>query len=199
MKIHHDIIQNTPEWLAVRAGKFTASMFADLFAKESTKTYQNAINKVVYERLTGESPESFSNEWTERGHELEPVAIEAYELLTFNKVTRVGFIEYNEWIGCSPDGLIGEKGMFQAKCPKFSTLIDYYITDKIPADYYTQMQGELFVSGREFNEFYVFHPKLKPILKRVNRDEKHILEIRAKLETAIELVNERITIIKGGK
>jgi hypothetical protein len=94
----HNVQQGTDEWLALRRGKFTASTFYDLFLKPETKTYQDAINRVVFERLTGESPESFQNEWMKRGNELEPQAIEAYELQTFSKVERVGFCEFSEWV-----------------------------------------------------------------------------------------------------
>lgn len=197
MKYHYDIAQNTAEWMGVRLGKFTASMFSDLFSKESTKTYQNAINKVVFERLTGELPESFSNEWTERGHELEGEAIEAYELLKFNKVSRVGFVELSDWVGCSPDGLIGTDGLIQVKCPKHTTLIDYMLSGEVPNDYMIQMQGEMWVTGRKFNEFFVYHPKLRPVYMRVIRDEKMIAEIETKVERAINEATSRIKFLKG--
>jgi len=196
MTVYSDIIQGTDEWNAIRAGKFTASIFSDLLMKETTKGYQDAINKVVFERITGESPESFSNNWMQRGTELEPIAIEQYELSTFNKVKRVGFIEISEWVGCSPDGLIEEPGMLQVKCPKYSTLISYHLDGKVPSDYYTQIQGELYVSGRQWSDFYVYHPKLKPLLKRIHRDEKHIAEIKSALDKAIELAEKRIKQIR---
>lgn len=196
MKYHYDIQQNTPEWLSVRSGKFTASMFADLFSAKSTAKYQNAINTVVYQRLTNGQIESFSNEWTERGHELEPEAIEAYELLTFNKVRRVGFVEFNDWVGCSPDGLVGEDGLLQVKCPKHTTLIDYRLSGEVPKDYMIQMQGELMVTGRKYNEFFCYHPNLKPFYKRIERDEAIIAEIRKKLDEATEETNKRIERLK---
>lgn len=198
MTYHYDIQQNTPEWLNVRLGKFTASTFSDLFSKPSTKTYQNAINKVVFERLTHELPESFSNDWAERGHELEAEAIEAYEMRTFTKVNRVGFVEMDDWTGCSPDGLIGEDGLIQVKCPKYSTLIEYVLSGEVPNDYMIQMQGELWVTGRKFNEFFVYHPKLKPILKRVERDEAMIASIAEAVKTAKTIAIERIKTIQRG-
>lgn len=198
MKYYFDIQQNTPEWLAIRMGKFTSSMFADLFMAKSTAGYKNAINRVVFERLTGEVPESFSNKATDRGHELEPIAREDYELRTFRKVKEVGFVEMNEWIGTSPDGLIGENGSVQIKCPFGGTLIDYYLKDEIPSEYMYQMQGELLVTEREWVDYYCYHPKLKPILKRVSRDEVMIANIKAKLEESINEAEKRITQIKKG-
>jgi len=61
-----------------------------------------------------------------------------------------------------------------------------------------QMQGQMFVSGREWCDFFVYHPKLKPILKRVNRDEKMIQEISIKVLESISEVEKRITQIKKG-
>ena len=78
MIIHENLIQGTPEWLQVKAGKFSCSTFSDLFAKETTQAYQGAINDVVYGKLTGEPVESFSNDIMKRGNEMEPFAREAY-------------------------------------------------------------------------------------------------------------------------
>jgi putative phage-type endonuclease len=199
MKIYTDVIQGSPEWLALRCGKFTSSTFGDLFMKESTKGYQEAINKVVFERISGESPETYSNDFMKRGTELEPIARQSYELETFNKVSTVGFIEHNEWIGGSPDGLIRKDGILEIKCPKWNTLIGYLLEDIIPKDYMYQMQGNLFVSERQWCDFYVWHPKFQPMLRRVERDEKMISEIQEKLKIAIEEVQQRIQKLTGVK
>ena len=65
----YDIDQNSEEWNEIRIAKFTASMFGDLFSDKKTATYQKAITKVAYEKVTGVSEESYSNKWMERGHE----------------------------------------------------------------------------------------------------------------------------------
>lgn len=195
--IIHEVEQNTPEWLELRKGKFTASNFGKLFMAKTTAGYNELINKVVFERLTGELPETYSNEYMQRGHELEPEAIQRYEFETFRKVTRVGFVEINNFIGCSPDGFVGNKGMVQVKVPKYSTLIDYMISNKIPKDYLWQMQGELWICEREWNDFFVYHPSLNPLKIRVNRDEVKIKELESELEIAIETVQERINLIKN--
>jgi putative phage-type endonuclease len=195
--IIHDVKQGSPEWDALRRGRFTASTFGDLFMKESTKGYQEAINKVVFERISGESPETYSNDFMKRGTELEPIARQSYELETFNRVSMVGFIEHDEWIGGSPDGLIEDSGTLEIKCPKWNTLIGYILDNEIPKDYMYQMQGNLFVSERQWCDFYVWHPKFTPMLRRVNRDEKIISEIQEKLKIAIEEVKQRINKIIG--
>lgn len=194
--IIHEMEQGTQEWLNVRLGKFTASTFGDLFMAKSTKGYNNLINRVAFERLTGEQAESFSNAWTDRGTELEPEAREAYENLTFRKVRQVGFIELDEWTGCSPDGLIGDDGLLSIKCPKFSTLMDYHLSGKIPPEYLWQMYGELLITGRKWEDFFVYHPRLKPILRRVERDEKAMLELAGKIGEAIVDAKKRMEAIR---
>jgi putative phage-type endonuclease len=196
MIVHSEIIQGTPEWDALRCGRFTASTFGDLFMKESTNGYQNAINKVVFERMSGESPESFTSQFMERGTALEPLARQSYELTTFNKIQQVGFIEHDEWIGGSPDGLIGKDGTLEMKCPKWNTLIGYLLNDEIPKEYAYQMQGNLFVSERLWCDFWVWHPKFQPMLRRVERDEKMITEIQEKLKVAIKEAEQRIKLLK---
>jgi len=194
--IHHDIEQNTEEWMELRKGKFTASSFKDLFMAKSTKGYQNAIYKVVYERMTGESPENFTNDYMQRGHELEPLAREEYEKQTFNEVLDPGFFELNEYVGASPDGLIGEDGLLEIKCPAYSTMIDYLLNPKLPSIYQHQVHGQMWVTGRKWCDFLAYHPKLKPIIIRVERDETIIVEIEAKINEAISEVNRIIEKIK---
>jgi putative phage-type endonuclease len=197
MRIYESVVQGSDEWKYLRLGKFTASTIPDLFSKPTTATYQNAINKVVFEKITGELPESFSNEWMQRGVELEPEAREIYEITTFNKVEVVGFVEKSEWLGCSPDGLIGKDGMVQIKCPKYSTIVSYYLDKKIPKDYEIQMQAEMWVADRKWSDFMAYHPKLKPLIIRTKRNTDLINEISAKVEEAIQEVDKRIKIIGG--
>jgi len=184
--IHHNVIQNSDDWFKIRSGKFTASSFGDLFAAKSTLTYEKAIFKVAYERLVGETPESFGNEWTDRGHELEPLARDAYEVETFNLVEDAGFFELNEWVGCSPDGLIGTDGMIEIKCPAYNTFIRYINSGKLPSTYFYQVHGQIYVTGRQWVDFVAYHPPFKPFILRVERDEKVCQEIEAALTEAIE-------------
>jgi hypothetical protein len=166
---------------------------------KKTKGYQDCVNTVVYERLTGDIPESYSNEWMQRGNDLEAEARTMYELETFNKVHIVGFVESDEWIGCSPDGLIGDKGLLQIKCPKYNTFINYALFHKAVEDYIIQCQGELLVTERNWNDLFIYHPKLQPLVYRIKRDEEIIKGIDTELKIAIELAKERIKTIKDKK
>jgi len=184
--IHHNIEQNTEIWMDLRKGKFTASSFKDLFMVKTTAGYRNAMYKVVFEKLTGEQPESFSNDYMQRGHELEPLAREFYEQETFNEVLDPGFFELNEWVGASPDGLIGDDGLIEIKCPAYGTMIQYLIDKELPAQYKWQVYGQMWVTGRKWCHFMAYHPNLKPIIIRIERDEVIINELTVKINEAIE-------------
>jgi len=182
-----DIKQNTDEWLAIKVGKFSASIAADLLMDKNTAGYTNLINRIVEERITGQPTESKKfpgNANTERGHEYEPLAREHYEFSSFNDVVQVGVVELDEWCLCSPDGLINDDGLIQIKCPIFNTQKEYLKNHKVPTNYYKQMQFELFVTGRKYNIFYSFHNYLPAVEIRVERDEQLILEISNRLAQA---------------
>jgi len=204
--IHHAIDQNSEEWDALRLGKFTASTFADLFSKKDTKTYQNAIIKVAYERVIGEGEENYSNKWMQRGHEKEPFAVENYELLSFNTCEPAGFYEYDEFTGASPDRkIVGLNGGCEFKCPSFQVYNEYLIINsdhkktKLPTSYYWQIIGQLLCTGWDFIDYMPYSsPKLKQILIRVERAEHegNIGLLKEKLLECIEEVKILIERIK---
>jgi putative phage-type endonuclease len=179
-----DITQGSSEWHEIRRGKFTASVVSKLLMGKTTQGYSDAIYKVAMERLSGKIPEGYSNAAMLRGIEMEPMAREAYEVETLTLVEEVGFVEANEWVGCSPDGLVGDDGMIQIKCPAYNTHIGYLINDEVPKDYYMQMQMEMLVAGRKWNDFVSFHPDLPMYIKRVLFDKAICDKIEGEIETA---------------
>lgn len=192
----HNVEQNSEEWLALRRGKFTASTFKDLFMGKETQGYKDAIYKVAFERLTGTSPENFTNEYMQRGTELEPEARAWYEFERNIDVVSGGFFEYNSWIGASPDGLIGEDGLLEIKCPKYSTMMDYLIKKELPKTYYYQVHGQLLVTDRKWCDFLAYHPSLPKFVLRVERDKKIDDEILDKLFEAIKKAETIINKLK---
>ncbi|MBE3139028.1 MAG: YqaJ viral recombinase family protein [Thermoplasmata archaeon] len=195
--IIHDVQQSSPEWFKVRAGKITCSNLEKLFMGKSTKGYNDYINTLVYERLTNDIPESYESEWMIRGKELEGSARDRYELETFSKATQIGFVELDEFFGYSPDAFVGDNGLFEAKCPKHTTIIGYRL---FPATFYKeykyQCQGGLYATKREWIDLMAFHPKLEPIIQRIKVDEEIQVEIAKEVEIAKNLIQERIKIIK---
>ncbi len=193
--IHHYVIQGSDELFALRRGKFTSSNFADLFMGKSTAGYKKAVLKPVYERLVNESPDDFKSAYMQRGNELEPLAIEYYQQNTFTKVRPGGFFELDDWTGASPDGLIGKYGLLQVKCPAWNTMLGALSGDKKVLDEYEiQVQGELYVTGRKWSDLMFWHPKLEPVIIRINSDEeKHnmlAIELKAARIKAEELIEK---------
>lgn len=194
--IQYKVEQNSDEWFALRRGKFTASTFKDLFMGENTQGYKDAIYKVAFERLTNTSPESFTNEYMQRGTELEPEARAWYEFEKNVEVIKAGFFEYNDWIGASPDGLVGDSGLIEIKCPKFSTMMDYLIKKELPKTYFHQVHGQLLVTDRQWCDFLAYHPSLPKFVLRVERDKKIDDEILDKLFEAIKKAETIINKLK---
>lgn len=195
--VFHDIQQGTEEWHNLRLGKFTASKCKDLLSNKTTAAYRNLIHGKAFERVTGEKPEDFKSDWMQRGTELEPEAIEYYELKFFTKCHNGGFFEYNEWVGASPDALVGKDGLVQVKCPSYSVFIDAILTGKVPDEYFKQVQFEMLCADRRWCDLFFYHPKLKPVIHRIERDEAVISQIEKELETAIESVKSIIPKISN--
>lgn len=195
------IVYNSPqgsdEWKREKAGHFSGSKANDLLMKSSMAGHQNLIYQIAYERMTGEPIETYQSQAMKDGVENEPIARESYELETYNKVHEVGFIEINSWIGVSLDGIIGEDGAIEIKCPQWNTQMSYLESQEIPKNYYNQMQFQLYVSGRKWVDFYSWHPKLPSFLKRVERDEEKIKEIQEAIFKAIKEVEVIINKLKG--
>jgi len=196
--IYHEVEQGTEAWLALRRGKFSASTFKNLFMGKTTQGYNDEIMRVVYEKLTGESPESFVNDYMRRGTELEPFAREKYMMETFNDVKLSGFYELNEWVGCSLDGEIGSDKTIEIKCPKHTTMINYLLKpESLYNDYKYQVQGQLWITGRTACDMIAYHPKLKLLIHPVKRDDKLIGEIERKVNIAIlKATDTLISIVK---
>ncbi len=189
-----DVEQNTEDWEALRLGKFTASTFNDLFMKPDTIGYKKAIARVVYERITGK-PYGFgyTNSRMEAGHELENYAREHYEMITFNEVKPGGFFQYNEFVGCSPDGRVEKNGGVEFKSRDPHIYFEYLDSGKLPNINKWQVYGQLFCTGFDWIDYMPYcHPNLKTLIIRVEPDNKIFEEIRLKLDESIEIVQKMI-------
>jgi putative phage-type endonuclease len=184
------IEQGTPEWFAQRLGKVTASRVADIIAKTKTgvaASRGNYLAQLVAERLTGQAADSFKSGAMQHGTETEPMARMAYETETGQMVTEVAMIQHPkiEMAGASPDGLVGEDGLVEIKCPNTSTHIATLMADKAPSGYMAQMQWQMACTGRAWVDFVSFDPRMPDdmqlFIKRVPRDEKLIAEYEAEV------------------
>ena len=175
--------QGTEEWFNIRIGKVTASRVADVLAKTKTgysTTRDNYMAQLVCERLTGQKGESFTNAAIQHGIETEAYARAAYEALRDVLVDEVGFVSHPtiEMSGASPDGLVGEDGLIEIKCPNTATHIETLLSESVPNKYYTQMQFQLACTGRKWCDFVSFDNRLltelQVFVKRVPRDDVYI-------------------------
>jgi hypothetical protein len=182
--------QGSVEWLAERAGCATASRFKDVLAK--IKTGEAADRRkyrvqIVTERLTGAPVETYTNTAMQHGTDTEPFARMAYEGRTGAFVDEVGFLKHPElvWCGGSPDGLIGDDGIIEIKCPYTSTVHVDTLQSGMPSEHKAQCQGLLWITGRQWVDFVSFDPRmpehLRVYVQRIARDEKYIETLAAEV------------------
>jgi putative phage-type endonuclease len=198
-----DIEQRSPEWFAARLGKVTASRISAVLASKPTATYENYLARLAAERFTGKRDEEgdYQNTAMRIGVEREPAARSEYEFW-FDEhygskpmVVEVGFIQHPlmGMAGASPDGLVGEKGCLEIKCPEMATHQKTLLGGHPKAEYLYQMQFQMDCTGREWCDFVSYHPgmgRLSVCVQRVMFDEalsyRIITAVRA-FETEVQV------------
>lgn len=200
------IEQGTPEWHQLRLGKVTASRVADIIATTRTgpsASRQNYLIELALQRSTGTIEPSYTNAAMEWGTQTEPQARAAYEVETGNFVDQVAFIDHPTiaWFGCSPDGLVGDDGLIEIKCPNSATHWEYFKAKKPPQKYVIQMQTQLAVTGRKWCDFVSFDPRMPErsqlLVVRVDRDEAFIAELEEKVKQFLSEVEVEVNLMKG--
>ena len=172
--------QGSDEWLQSRLGKPTASNFGKLITptgKPSTSA-DGYINELIAQRITGELPEFYTNSAMERGNELEPAAKALYEFTYGVEVVEAGLCLHDTLdCGASPDGLVGDDGGLEIKCPLPHNHIAYLRSGDVTTKYIPQIQGCLWITGREWWDFMSYHPAMEDLIVRVYRDEAYIKKL----------------------
>jgi len=193
-----DCIQGSEEWFAARLNKVTASNFHKVLNK---KTGRRAyMRKLCAERLTGCREESYKNANMEYGNETEPLARQYYETANDCQVDEVGFVMRDDDVGASPDGLVGDDGIIEVKCPLSSTHIETILSDKMPTLHIPQVQGLLWVTEREWCDFVSFDPKVlsRPMFcVRIERDKDYIVNLAANVAVFVKELEEMVSKIEG--
>lgn len=167
--------QRSHEWHQARVGKITASRFKDVLSrKKPTATQAKAghpgdpsaerttyLWQTVIERLTGNPTVVYETAAMRWGTEQEPIARIAYESETGLTVTECGFIPHDGLpVGCSPDGLVGDVGLIEVKCPFNPQNHLMTVLDGMPDDHLAQIQGQLWLTSRQWCDFVSFHPSM---------------------------------------
>jgi putative phage-type endonuclease len=200
------MIQGSDEWLQARAGRVTASRVADVMAKTKTGASASRVNymaQLISERLTGQPADGFSSAAMRHGTETEPEARAAYEMLTGADVVEVGFIPHPtiDGFGASPDGLVGDDGLIEIKCPNTATHIETLLAEKVPSKYNTQMQVQMLCTDRAWCDFVSYDPRLpgdmRIWIRRVHRDDVFCGQIVAEVTKFLTEMDEKLDALKA--
>jgi len=162
--IIHQMEQGTLEWLAIRKGKITASNATaigncgkglDTYILELMSEYYSSGERVYY-----------TNADIERGNELEELAASMYEMEIGVVLEKVGFVEYNEFVGCSPDRFCGEHGLLEIKCLNDKNHFKILLEGEkaIDSAYLWQVQMQLLITKRLWADLVFYNPNFKKSL-----------------------------------
>lgn len=194
--------QRTEEWFAARAGKVTASRVKDVMMSKTTAGYQNYRSQLVCELLTGQPTETHTSAAMQHGTDTEPQARAMYTLTTGNMVQEVGFIPHPliAGAGASPDGLVGERGLVEIKCPQPTEHIRTLTGGAIKKDYLLQMQWQMACTGREWCDFVSysndFPDELRLHVQRVTLDYDLIMDMEKAVTAFCAEVQDLLETLK---
>lgn len=185
----------------LKYGLPTSSNFKNIITPSgfSSDAWFDYACHLISERIIGQKVDTYQSQWMERGLALEAKAADMYSQMRKIEVKEVGFISNDEGtIGCTPDRLIGDDGLLEIKVPKPATQVKYIITGKLQKDYKPQLQGQLYVSGRQYVDIISYHPEMPPAIIRVERDEayiacmhKLIIKFNGYIDKVMDKISER--------
>lgn len=181
-----DCEQNSPEWFKARAGIPTSSSFNKIVDSKGKRSKQRGkyLYECAGEVVSGEPKDTYNNANMDRGHEREDESRKTYEFIKSATVEQVGFCYFDELkaFGCSPDGLVGEDGVFETKDALSHVHLDRLENGWSGSPYIQQVQGSLCVTGRKYCDLVSYSRGFKPLIIRFDRDEPFIrllkIEIR---------------------
>lgn len=200
-----ELIQGTPEWWAARAGSLGASAVHEALAKTKTgwgAGRANTLATLVVERLTGEMAQGFTNAAMQWGTLTEPLARDAYSFFHDVDVLQVGLIRHPTIIGthASPDGLVGDVGLVEIKCPNSANHIETLLGAPIAAKYITQCQWQMACTGRAWCDLASFDPRLpeemRLYVERIHRDDARIAELEREVAIFLAEVDAKVAALR---
>lgn len=186
--IVHDVEQGGEGWMKLRLGIPTSSQFdriitpARLNSSSAQKKYRAEL---LAEWLLGQPAEWGSSGWVERGTDLEGEARDYYAFERGVDVEQVGFISTdNGLVGCSPDGLVGDAGGLEIKCLSAANHVLAMLGES--DDYKGQIQGSLWLTGREWWDLCFYNPDLPPVIRRIEPDPEWQEAFEPEIEAFVE-------------
>lgn len=183
--------QGSPEWLDARVGIPTASQFSRIITAKTRKASSQAagyLHEKSAEYMLGEPLDNFKSQFMERGNKIEKEARKWYEFETNNDVREVGFcLRDDRLVGCSPDGLVGDDGVLEIKCPGAKQHVAYMDKPEGLLDAYrTQVQGILWLTCRQWCDIVSYNPGMQSVIYRAERDEPFIATLAPLVDAFIE-------------
>lgn len=167
-----DAPQGSPAWFAARLGRVTASRISAVIAEGKggapSATRAAYLGELIAETLTGQPCNAFQgNADTERGQETEPAARVAYEIATKQMVDECGLVIHPriERSAASPDGVVGDDGLLEIKCPRVHIHLDYLLSGQPPKAYVPQMAWQAACTERKFVDFVSYCPQMPEDLR----------------------------------
>jgi len=179
-----NVEQRSDEWFAARRGIPTASNFKKIITATGKRSTQRKdyMYQLAAEKLTGIKEEGFTSKAMDEGTEREEECKWVYAMKKGVYVREVGIILSDDRrYGASPDGLVGDKGSIEMKNPKGKTAVKYLMANKVPSEYFQQVQGQLYVSEREWCDFISYYPGLPMFIVRVFPDDVFIKQLKKEL------------------
>ena len=178
IEIFDTVEQGTSEWLELRRGVPTASVFSHILAKDKTgktvgKMRTTLMHKLAGELITGEVIEGYSNDDMKRGNAMEDEVRQHYAFVNDVEPQRVGFVK-NGIMGCSPDSLIGADKVLEIKTHEPHILIPMILSGEFPPMHKAQCQGELLVTDRDEIDLICYWPKMPAFQISAPRDKEYL-------------------------
>ena len=172
-----DVEQGSRKWHRARLSIVTATGFSSIVtpAGRPSSAREKYMGRLLAEWVLGEAYEQqVETFWTSRGKRLEPKARKFYEYERDTSVTEVGLAYRDEsrLVAASPDALSGDAGLLEIKCPDPAKHLCHLSMAEIPREYVTQLQAQLWVTGRDWVDWMSWSPDLPPVIRRATPDEK---------------------------
>lgn len=193
--------QRSAEWFAERCGRVTASRVADVVARTKSgwgASRANYAAQLIAERMTGTPAESYVNAAMQWGTEQEPLARDAYAFHADTDVAQVGFVAHPRvaWSGASPDGLIGDEGLVEIKCPSTATHLETLLGAPVDDKYLKQMHWQMACTGRSWCDFASFDPRLPEPMRlyvtRVKRDNALVAMLEKEVAAFLDEIAAKV-------
>lgn len=187
-----ELVQGSEEWLRARVGSLGGSRMQEAVARTKTgygASRANLMAELICEQLTGQPTNKFITQAMQDGTDREPEGRNAYSFYSGNTVDQVGLIRHPTIEGShvSPDGLIGEDGGLELKCPQPAAHLETLLGQEIPLRYVTQMMWLMAVTGRQWCDYASYNPSfpehMRLFVRRIERDEARIIELETEVTT----------------